>query len=96
MVSFSYEFGFEEVVDLLADRCVSFRVEPVKLLDDEFLSRIDIEPVNNHWWIDFEHVFVGPSEYVFVFPKEVDKLDLEASRMLVVELVVEQNTRIGD
>ena len=46
------------------------------------MSWIDVEFVDNHRWIDSGHVFLGPSEYVFVFPKEVDELVPEASRQL--------------
>ena len=47
MVSFPYELGFEELVDLIADRRVSFRVEPSAFLDNKLVGGIDVEPVDD-------------------------------------------------
>ena len=81
-MSFPYELGFEELVDLLADRHVSFGVEPSAFLDNRLVRRIDVEPVDNNYGIDFEHAFMGLGKYISVFFKEADELVPKASQQL--------------
>ena len=47
-MSFLYEFGFEELVDLLADCSVLLRVEPSTFLNNGLVSGVDVEPVDNN------------------------------------------------
>ena len=47
VVSFPYELGFEEPIDLLTNRCMSFGVEPSAFLDNRLVGRIDVEPVDD-------------------------------------------------
>ena len=46
-MSFPDELGFEELVDLITDRCVLLGVEPVAFLNGGLVGGVDIEPVDN-------------------------------------------------
>ena len=47
VVNFPYELGFKELLDLLAYRRVSFKVEPSLFLDDRLVGGVDVELVDN-------------------------------------------------
>ena len=65
-----------------SDRRIPFRVEPVTLLNYRLVGRIYVKPVNYDRCIDVEHVFMGPSEYVFMLFQEVHEVIPEASKQL--------------
>ena len=46
-MNFPYELGFEELVDLIADRRVSFGVDPSAFLGNKLVGGIDVEPVDD-------------------------------------------------
>ena len=81
-MGFPNELGPDELVDLLANRRILFRVEPAALLNDRLVGQIYIKLVNYDRWIDVGHVFMGPSKHVIVLLWEVHKLILEAFRQL--------------
>ena len=79
VMGFPDKVGFEELVDLLTDICISFRIESSALLNDRFMVQIYVEPVDNNRRINVEHIIIGPRKHVL---EEVHEFPPKASRQL--------------
>ena len=81
-MNFPDELGCEQLSNFFVYGCVTFRVEFSSLLNDGFVRRIHVEPVDYDQWVDSRHVLMRPSEDVLILSEEADELVSEASRQL--------------
>lgn len=73
VIDFSYGASFYEFLHLFINNAVSFRSKPSSLLFDRNAVGIDIQFVRHYFWVNADHVCVGPSKTVMVFHEKLDK-----------------------